>query len=113
MNIGIIDMSKVIKNKSDSDSDSEQSADSNPKEKKNAEQKEQHKLYMRKYIQNAEDVYCSSCNVTYKKYRKYRHLQTKKHQANVKQLLDETDRETIQELQKRVTTLENKIKQKF
>lgn len=43
---------------------------------------EYQKEYMKKYIENSEDVLCPCCNKTYKSYRKYKHMITKKHINN-------------------------------
>ena len=52
---------------------------------------EYQKNYMRNYIKNSDNVFCEVCNngVTYKTYRKYRHIGTKSHKAALENIRNE------------------------
>lgn len=52
-------------------------------ETKKVDKKEYNREYMRKYIKNADNIFCEYCGKTYKSYRKYKHEKTKLHIDNV------------------------------
>ena len=66
---------------------------------------EYQKEYMKNYIANAKDVLCK-CGSTYKPYRKYMHVKTKKHLAGIDNNIKQNE---VQNLMIRIEALENRL----
>jgi polyhydroxyalkanoate synthesis regulator phasin len=63
--------------------------------------------YMKRYVNDAEDVFCPACNCCYKKYRRYRHIKTQKHIRNIEKEKDDVFKSPqMKRLQEKVEALE-------
>ena len=59
------------------------------------------KKYMKKYIAESATIICTECDGKYKMYRKYRHVQSKKH-IGAKDAI-------VNQLKNRITELETRL----
>ena len=58
---------------------------------------DKHNAYMRSYIAKSPHVTCEVCGTTYKKYKEYRHMQSKRHQLAAFKKNDSTKFSEIEE----------------